>query len=226
MNLTLAKLATTSTDDTSFIEMMRIDSGTLVSKARETEYSVLGDVLARRTFDESGNYTVKPFLFDARESINNTVKGIDFTGVYSSGATTDDGGTASDSLLALSCSAGKAYVRGYEFEKLGTTFKDLNKARDVTTINAGVTNLELGNFIKITNLYGTPDIGSVSGETTPYKEVKLFSGATVTRGTASQEEPVGVCRIRALEYDSGTSGNTDAVYKHSYLMFVHLQYYL
>ena len=81
--------------------MMRIDSGTLVSKARETEYSVLGDVLARRTFDESGNYTVKPFLFDARESINNTVKGVDFSGVYSSGATTDDGGTASDSLLFI-----------------------------------------------------------------------------------------------------------------------------
>jgi hypothetical protein len=213
IELTLAKLATTSTDDSSFIEMMRIDSGTLVSKARETEYSVLGDVLARRTFDESGNYTVKPFLFDSRESINNTVEGVDFSGVYSSGATTDDGGTASEDLLALSCSAGKAYVRGYEFEKIGTTFKDLNKARDVTTINAGVTNLELGNFVKITNLYNTPDIGSVSGETTPYKEVKLFSGATVTRGTASQEEPVGVCRIRALEYDSGVSGNTDAVYK-------------
>ncbi len=213
IELTLAKLATTSTDDSSFIEMMRIDSGTLVSKARETEYSVLGDVLARRTFDESGNYTVKPFLFDSRESINNTVEGVDFSGVYSSGATTDDGGTASEDLLALSCSAGKAYVRGYEFEKIGTTFKDLNKARDVTTINAGVTNLELGNFVKITNLYNTPDIGSVSGETTPYKEVKLFSGATVTRGTASQEEPVGICRIRALEYDSGVSGNTDAVYK-------------
>ena len=35
----------------------------------------------------------------------------------------------------------------------------------------------------------------------------------------SQEElphkrrTVGVCRIRALEYDSGTSGNTDAMYK-------------
>ena len=23
-----------------------------------------------------------------------------------------------------------------------------------------------------------------------------------------QEEPVGVCRVRALEYDSGVSGNT------------------
>ena len=213
IELTLANLSTTSTADSSFIEMMRIDSGTLVSKARETEYSVLGDVLARRTFDESGDYTVRPFLFDVRESIDNTVQGKNFTGAYTSGATTDDGGTASEDLLALSCSAGKAYIRGYEYETLGTTFKDLNKARDVTTINAGVTNLELGNFVRITNLYNTPDIGSVSGETTPYKQVKLFSGATVTRGTASQEEPVGVCRVRALEYDSGVSGNTDAVYK-------------
>ena len=48
---------------------------------------------------------------------------------------------------------GKAIFRGYEFEKLGTTFKDLNKKRDVTTINVGVTNLELGNFVRITNLY-------------------------------------------------------------------------
>jgi hypothetical protein len=213
ISLTLAKLATTSTEDSSFIEMMRIDSGTLVSKARATEYSVLGDILARRTHDESGDYTVKPFTFSVRESINNTVEGKDFTGIYTNGNPTDDGGTASESLLALSCSAGKAYVRGYEFEKIGTTFKDLNKARDVSTINAGVTNLELGNFVRITNLYNTPDIGSVSGETTPYKQVKLFSGATVTRGTVSAEEPVGVARVRALEYDSGVSGNTDAVYK-------------
>ena len=213
ISLTLSKLDVTSTEDSKFIEMMRIDSGTLVSKARETEYSVLGDVLARRTFDESGDYTVRPFQFDTRESISNTVQGVKFTGVYTNGNATDDGGTASEDLLALSCSAGKAYIRGYEFEKLGTTFKDLKKARDVTTINAGVTNLELGNFVRITNLYGTPDIGSVSGETTPYKQVKLLSGATVTRGTSSTEEPIGVARVRALEYDSGVSGNTDAVYK-------------
>ena len=211
--LTLDKLSTTSTDDSKFIEMMRIDSGSLISKARATEYSVLGDVLARRTHDESGDYTVRPFTFNVRESITNTVEGKNFTGIYTSGNPTDDGGTASEDLLALSCSAGKAYVRGYEFETLGTTFKDLNKARDFTTINAGVTNLELGNFVRITNLYNTPDIGSVSGETTPYKEVKLFSGFTDTRGTASTEDLVGVARVRALEYDSGVSGSNDAVYK-------------
>ncbi len=38
--------------------------------------------------------------------------------------------------------------KGYEIEKIATTFKDLKKARDFETINAGVTNLELGNFVK------------------------------------------------------------------------------
>ncbi len=213
ITLTLAKLDVTSTADSKFIEMMRIDSGTLVSKARATEYSVLGDVLARRTYDESGDYTVTPFLFNTRESVTNTVKGTKYTGVYSSGATTDDSNTASTSKLAIACSKGKAYIKGYEYEKLGTTFKDLDKARTTASINAGITNLELGNFVKITNLYNTPDIGSVSGETTPYKEIKLFSGETVTRGTSSTLEPVGVCRCRALEYDSGAVGTTSAVYK-------------
>ena len=41
-----------------------------------------------------------------------------FTGVYSSGATTDDGNTASE-FLTCSCNhAGKAYVKGYEIEKI------------------------------------------------------------------------------------------------------------
>ena len=85
----------------SFIEVTRVKDGLLEYNARYTDYSILGDTLARRTFDESGDYTVRPFQFDIRESVTNTLRNQTFTGVYSSGATTDDGNTASDSLLAL-----------------------------------------------------------------------------------------------------------------------------
>ena len=37
---------------------------------------------------------------------------------------------------------GKAYVQGFEIEKIGTTLKDINKARDFATVNAGVTTFE------------------------------------------------------------------------------------
>ena len=54
-----------------------------------------------------------------QESIDNTVKLKDFDGVYTNGASTDDGATTGEDLLAIACTPGKAYVRGYEIEKLG-----------------------------------------------------------------------------------------------------------
>ena len=142
IDLTLAKLDITSTADDDFVELITLKRGSVQSnKARLTEYSVLGDTLARRTFDESGDYTIRPFQFDSRESIDNTVKLKDFDGVYTKGETTDDGATAAENLLTIACTPGKAYVRGYEIEKTGVTFKDLVKARDFATANAGVVNL-------------------------------------------------------------------------------------
>ena len=131
IELTLSKLPISSTDDTNFVELITLRSGSVqANKAMLTQYSVLGDTLARRTFDESGDYTIKPFQFDARESIDNTVRLQDFDGVYDKGFSTEDNAIASENLLAIACSPGKAYVRGYEIEKTGVTFKDLEKARD------------------------------------------------------------------------------------------------
>ena len=179
-----------------------------------TQYSVLGDTLARRTFDESGDYTVRPFQFDARESIPNTVKLKDFDGVYTKGATTDDGATAAhEDLLAIACTPGKAYVRGYEIEKTGVTFKDLKKARDFETANAGVVNLEIGNFVRVTNVYNTPDIGDISGETTPYKEIKLFDDFGTRGSSTGNGKQVGVARDRAIEHFKGAIGSTGAEHK-------------
>ena len=67
IELVLAKKATTSTDpvvanaDSNFIELMRVSSGT---PTKNTKYPVYGEIektLARRTYDESGDYTIKPF---------------------------------------------------------------------------------------------------------------------------------------------------------------------
>ena len=52
---------------------------------------------------------------------------------------------------------------------------------------------------------------SISGETTPYKTIQLHDDVISTRGTASGTQ-IGVARSRTIEYNSGTVGNTDAVY--------------
>ena len=159
---------------------------------RTTEYSVIEETLARRTFDESGDYTVRPFQFVAKEcvTVNENV------GVFTAGATTDDGNTASSSLLELQVSPGKAYIHGYEIEKMAPSFKDVNKSRDFETVNAGISTFNLGNFAFITNIYGSPDITFISGEADAFKKIQLYDDVTSTRGSASGNL-IGVARARA-----------------------------
>ena len=194
------------------LNLCRIKNGTIESQARVTEYSVLGDTLARRTFDESGDYTVRPFQFDVRESIDNDYKGSTNKGAYGSGTKTSQNVDADESLLAVQTSPGKAYVKGYEIEKIANSLIDLKKARDFNTVNAGIATFELGNSVDITNAYQIPDIGAVTGESTAYKTIGLFDEATTTRGTSSGTQ-IGVARARSIEHSSGTQGDTTAIMK-------------
>jgi len=212
ISLSLSKLPLGSTDDTSFVELMQIKNGVIQSQARVTEYSVLGDTLARRTFDESGDYTVRPFQFDVRESIDNDYKGSTNKGAYGVGTKTSQNVDADESLLAVQTSPGKAYVKGYEIEKIANSLIDLKKARDFNTVNAGIATFELGNFVEITNAFQIPDIGSVTGESTAYKTIGLFDEATTTRGTSNGTQ-IGVARARSIEHLSGTQGDTTAIMK-------------
>ena len=212
IGLALGKLARGSTSDSNFVQLMEVNEGVVESKVRYTEYNVLEETFARRTFDESGDYTVRPFQFQTKESVDTSVKNEDFVGAFASGSTTDDGNTASSSLLAFQVSPGKAYIKGYEIEKTAPTIKDITKARDFNTVNAGISTFDVGNFANITNLYGTPDITFISGESTAFKTLELYDGAISTRGTASGTQ-IGAARARTIQYGSGVAGETTAIYK-------------
>ena len=67
----LTKKSLTDLDDTSFIELAVVRGGVLQSKKETTEYSFLADELARRTYNESGDYVVTPFDVSVKESLNN-----------------------------------------------------------------------------------------------------------------------------------------------------------
>jgi hypothetical protein len=67
----LTKLAIDSTADTDFIELKRVLTGTQQKSGSDTEYGLLSREFARRTYDESGDYTVRNFEIDVREYRNN-----------------------------------------------------------------------------------------------------------------------------------------------------------
>jgi len=213
LSLTLAKKDTATQPN--FVQIAQIKNGAVVAMGRETEYSVLAEEFARRTFDESGNYTVRPFQFSVEESV--TVN--ENTGRFAVGATTDDGNTASSDLLAIKVSPGKAYINGFELDKNVPTFKDINKARDFETKNADITVFDTGNYALITNIYNSPDISEVTSEATPFKECQFYDTRNSSRGTANGTL-VGVGRSRSMSYHSGTAGATSSNTTSQYKLFL------
>ena len=103
VTLTLSKLAIGSAEDGDFIELLRVRNGVVEETTRNTEYSVLGETFARRTFDRSGDYTVRPFGVDVRESLDDGLN----EGVYASGTNTDQGATVLSHLWAVQISPAK-----------------------------------------------------------------------------------------------------------------------
>ena len=161
--LTLAKKALGTADDADFIELMTVKSGRVQSQVRATEYSVLEDTLARRTFDESGDYIVRGFDIDMREHFDDGLN----DGVF----TLADGGDSSK--IAIGLSPGKAYVRGFEIGTLAQTFIPLSKARETNFVQNSATTFSAGNFVVVENVFGTPDITSDGNDSKPFKEVQL-----------------------------------------------------
>ena len=211
IDLTLTKLALTSTADASFVELFRLKNGFLQDRPISDIRTSFEDTLARRTFDESGNYAVRPFELDIREHLLSGTN----RGINAAETTSRDGNTAIESKLAFGFSQGKAYVKGYEIAKIGTTYVDVDKARDFET-DSGITNrFNVGSFINVENVFGSPDINFVSGEIENYKALRLVDEAHGTRGTVfgtalAYVYDIGRAKTRAFEFNSGTAATTDS----------------
>ena len=127
---TLIKKDIDEFNDENFVELLRLDEGELEKFVTKTDYNVLEDTLARRTFDTNSDYYVKPFTVSVKDSLNNR-QGND--GIYYSNQKTDQGNDPSNDLMTYQISPGKAYVKGFEIEKITTTLLDVEKPRTTRT---------------------------------------------------------------------------------------------
>jgi len=132
---------------------LRVDNGKLKIIETKTQYNIIKDYIAARTYDESGDYTVEPFNVSVNNSLNDRVGN---NGLFFDTEKTENGSTPSDDLMCLKISPGKAYVRGYDVDKISTTIIDVQKSRDTESIiNANIP-FEMGNILRVNNVSGTP----------------------------------------------------------------------
>ena len=201
---TLIKKSINDLSDENFIELVRIINGVrqVFSPPTKDTPNLIKDELARRTYDESGDYYTAPFKVEIKESLNNKLGN---NGVYNKDQITQQGNLASNDLLTLQISPGKAYVRGYEVETLNTTNIDVLKPRTTDTESDIALPFSLGNQLQVNNVYGGLPIGY--GIT-----VKLFSDRTSSPGISSGLE-IGLAKSYNIKLANANYKNTTTVYE-------------
>lgn len=190
-DLILTSRSLDSTDDSKFIELARIEEGILKSVTQYPLYSEIEEVLARRTYDESGNYTVKPFILTLEEDDNDP----------------------QNSFKAV-LSPGKAYVYGYEVETISKTDFSIAKGRTLKQVDAYDLNMNYGNYVIIDTLRGLFDTSLMESydiHCVPWQLVNTQNTQTYSR------TKIGTGKIKDLEFFSGDT-DVDAR-KYEFYMF-------
>jgi hypothetical protein len=194
ISLSLTKKLLSDTNDIDFIELVRVENGFIKKLENKTDYNLLKDYIAQRTYDESGNYTVSPFKVSINNSLNDLLGN---NGVYFEGELTSSGNQPSDDLMSVTISPGKAYVKGYDVDKTGTTILDVSKPRDKQTVSDVLVPFKMGNILRINNLYGAP-----INRSTVYFYSQRRNGATSSpNGTEIGSARVYLCKLTDAAYE-------------------------
>lgn len=174
ISLELKEFALNAITDKNFIQLLSVSRGQIQSKISSTDFSVLEQTLARRTFDESGDYVVDNFSVDIREWAqkdgNRGIYGVDEFGLF-------NGKNASEAArkMVASIGPGKAYIKGYEIVNKETKYLEINKAREsLSSDNVNLKSKGLPTY-SVTNVFGSVPLNKEGSELTAYPDVFLYA---------------------------------------------------
>ena len=163
-------------NDTNFIELVKVDKGKIKKLQNKSDYNIIKDYFAKRTFEESGNYAINPFTISAANSLNDEIGN---GGLYLENEKTSQGNVPTDDLMSIRVSAGTAYVKGFDIDLVGGEVVDVPKPRKTKKVDGALIPFAMGSLLKVNNVYGVPylNIGaSQSGaQTTQSNIIELYN---------------------------------------------------
>lgn len=163
--------------DQTFIPAFKITNGSIVNPTPSVDKGLadLGRVLAQRTHEESGNYTVKPHIIHARDNDSDTSK------------------------IDIMISPGIAYVQGFRHELISAGKLTLDKPRTTETINNDVVSAGYGNYIlSKTTFKGLPRVDTFA--TVNLRSAVTYGGSTIGTCRVRAVEQIGA-RLKVYVFD-------------------------
>lgn len=186
----ITKTTSESESDPEFFPIFRFSEGRVYTSQTSAVYNKLGSEMARRTYEESGNFVLDHFHITTR-------------------STTDF--VESSESFSYIIDPGHAYVGGYRVKTEQNFAKNVPKG--MSTVTQPHTGLDAwyGNYIRVSELGGMPTfqrgepIDLFAGERNFYTD---FTSTLFNFGLK-----IGTARTRAVILERGTPGTPDAVYR-------------
>lgn len=165
--------------NTDFLAIIEFTDGSPFRQRTQTVYSTLGDEMAKRTYEESGNYVINPFLVLPKDDsqLANTAN-----------------------TFQIIVDPGVAYIKGYRVATTGNYVKNVNKGSNTVNVPAATSRVAYGSYIKIQNVGGIFRFNY--GDTISlYDTAKAylsgdFSGTNAV--TAPSGNVIGTARMRGM----------------------------
>ena len=202
IDTTLTKIALDeTTDENEFITVTEIEDGITRKRKSITVDSKLEEVLAKRTQEESGNYTLSDPIVVVREHLENGDNGGRYTSAE--GGNTD--------LLLVEVDPFTSYVSGYRNQIIIKTPIEIEKGLTTQYVEQTKTQINYGQYIEVKEVVGAWDImesTTVDLYNTAQQVITNLAHSTATAAGSA----IGTARVRSIEYVSGAKGTADARY--------------
>ena len=181
---------------TNFFPLIRFSEGKPFQQNKTTQYNKLGDMIAQRTYDESGNYVLDDFRGTTRSTL-------EFS--------------ESDTTFSYVVDPGHAYIAGYRIKTETNFVKDVDKGTATTTLTEQDIDLNYAAYVEVNEVAGVSsfnDNGTVVLKSAAANFISDYNydGAN-TVSSSLGGSTIGSAKIRSVAYVSGIQGTPNAKYR-------------
>ena len=161
---------------TTFIPSYTITNGLMAKQkaAGDESLNILGNILAQRTMEESGSYTVRPFIVKTKDNDSDATR------------------------LDITIGSGIAYVSGHRYESLSPSKIIIDKPRTTETVNNDVVAAEYGNYVLAETILGLPNVTTLA--VVNLRSAITHGGSTIGTARVRSVENVGAGSNGVVQY--------------------------
>lgn len=183
--------STNAASDPEFLTIVEFSNGLPYKQNIKTKFNILGDEIARRTFEESGNYVLDQFSLSTKDSANLN---------------------ATQNTISVTIDPGLAYINGQRVETLRNFNTSVDKGTDTASTTGVTISMDYGNYVRVKELAGGFNF-AIGDYIKLYDTAQTYLTDSVGATISMTGNQIGTARIRSLVLDEGTPGTPGTTYR-------------